>query len=277
MRKRLVKTIHLVGTLWFGACAVYLLTVGLRRAGVTWWAIFSLSGPSLAVAFVLTSLYLYALYRGATQSDETVMEHPLTSSAAYMMFYYSCPFLGGIGAAVGLAGTAEVWEYLAGTALGTVGATFVVWVAVDPVLGLVESMLPEGRRLRRERLACARADKEKAEADRQALLQQLEEEEEEARASREGALRPLVEELAGMLAGSVFERPVGQERAVDIGLCAWRLGGLDAMIQLHEMVLEHYRQEKGREPYLDVVALWWDEIGTWKAPVYLQEGRMGDD
>ena len=275
-KRRLVKTIHLVGTLWFGGCATYLLVVALRRAGVNWWAIFSLSGPSLAAAFVLVSLYLYAVYRGATQSVENVVEHPLTSSAAYMVFYYSCPFLGAVGAILGTVGESQWQECVVGTTLGTVGATFVVWVVLDPMLGLVESVLPGSREHRQRRLAQAKARRQQEQAARESLLRQLEEEERSLRMSQQEALRPMVGELVAMLPRDMFERPEGEGQAVDLGLRAWKLGGLEAMVQLHEMVVEQFCKENGREPDVDTVGLWWDGVGTWKAPAYLQEGRMDD-
>ncbi len=90
--QRLLKRVHLVGTIWFGLCVRYVLILSLREAGVRWWVIFSLSGPSAVVAFVLLSLYLLAIYKGASRSEKTELEYPLSSTGASTMLPRSWEF-----------------------------------------------------------------------------------------------------------------------------------------------------------------------------------------
>ncbi len=272
--RRLVKSIHLGGTLWFGLCVTYLLVIALRRVGVAWWTIFSLSASSLAIGFVLVSLYLYALYRGATQDKATMLEHPLTSTLSYLGFYYVSPFLGGLGAALGMAGTLDAGDFVLGVALGTAGATFGVWIVLDPVLAAAEGLLPASRRYRRRRMANQRAQRRSQERERAVLLEQLEVAEESQRIERAKVLEPLLLRLLALLDVAEGGQPTNRPEVVSLGLEAWRVGGLAAMQQLHEMVLRAYEERHGQLPRVDYVAQWWDAVGAWQAPAYLQEGRL---
>ena len=139
---RTLKSIHLAGTAWFILCVGYILAFALRRAGVNWWVIFSLSGHSVLIVFLLISLYLFAMFRGVTQSQAIEIEHPLTSTDYYTVLYITTPFLGGLAGCLGMIGVSAIKQFLLGVALGTLGATFLVWVIVDPVAGLLEMLLP---------------------------------------------------------------------------------------------------------------------------------------
>ncbi|MFB0524123.1 MAG: hypothetical protein ACETVZ_01195 [Phycisphaerae bacterium] len=110
------------------------------------------------VIFLLTSLYLFAIFRGVSKAQTIEAEHPLTSTNYDRVFYVTTPFLGGLADCVGMIGEDRVSQFVAGITLGTFGATFLVWVIVDPVTGLLEMLLlPSSRRHRLRRLAQARA------------------------------------------------------------------------------------------------------------------------
>jgi len=272
--RRLVKSVHLGGMLWFGFCVTYLLVIALRRVGVTWWTIFSLSASSLAIGFVLVNLYLYALYRGATQDKAKMLEHPLTSTLSYLGFYYASPFLGGLGGVLGMVGTPDVGDFLLGVTLGTAGATFGVWIVLDTVLAVTEGLLPSSRRHRRQRMQEKRAKRQQEMQEQETLLEQLEAAEESQRIERARVLEPMLLRLLALLNADEVGQLKGEREAVAIGLEAWRLGGLAAMQQLHEMVLRAYEKRHGQLPRVDYVAQWWDAVGAWQAPAYLQEGRL---
>jgi len=93
--RRALRRIHLLSTIWFIACIGYILVLVLRGAGFRWWVIFSLSGPSALVVFLLISLYLFALYRGMGEAQKIEVEHPLTTTGYYMGLYVTAPLLGG--------------------------------------------------------------------------------------------------------------------------------------------------------------------------------------
>ena len=77
LRRKTLRSVHLAGTVWFMLCVGYILIVALRQAGVRWWVLFSLSGHGVLIAFVLTSLYLFAMFRGISSSQMHQIEHPL--------------------------------------------------------------------------------------------------------------------------------------------------------------------------------------------------------
>ncbi len=153
MARKLLKRIHLAATFWLMSCVVYLLATTLRQAGLEWWQIFPLSGPSALVMCLLVSLYLFALYRGADGARYIEIEHPLTSSSCYLGFYVSTPFLGGLPALLTTGGVPDTSGLFCSIAMGTLGTTFLVWIVIDPAAGAIEMLLPPSRRHRAARLA----------------------------------------------------------------------------------------------------------------------------
>src|SRR4030042_5712444 len=99
--KRALRRIHLASTVWFMLCVAYVLAVALRQKGFNWWVIFSLSGFSALGILILTSLYLFALFRGVSSAQHIAVEHPLTSTPHYMGFYVAAPLLGGLAGILG--------------------------------------------------------------------------------------------------------------------------------------------------------------------------------
>jgi hypothetical protein len=150
--RTILKRIHLVATMWFAACTVYLLAAVLRQVGLQWWLVFSLSGYSALMLLLLVSLYLFAIFRNAGRARANEIEHPLTSTHYYLGFYVSAPLLGGLAGVVGMAGVPGIGRFLFGVALGTLGTTFLVWVLLDPLVGMIEMLLPDSRKHRAERL-----------------------------------------------------------------------------------------------------------------------------
>ena len=152
MPRTLLKRVHLVATIWFIACVGYLLAMAFHQAGLKWWLIFSLSGHSALGLILLVSLYLFAFYRGADRARYGEAEHPVTSSDYYLVFYVSAPLLGGLAAVLSTANAPNVGRTLSAVAMGTLATTFVVWIVIDPVAGMIESLLPASRRHRAQRI-----------------------------------------------------------------------------------------------------------------------------
>jgi len=263
-QQRFLKLVHLVSTAWFGLSAGYVLVFALRQAGVEWWLIFSLSGPSAAVAFLLISVYLFALFRGAARNQRTAPEHPLSKLKSYMFFYGISPFLGGLSGMFTMIGVNSITEYLLGIAIGTLGTTFFVWIIVDPAIGLVEMLLPASRQHCKERQAEAKALREKEHAERVRLLADLEAEEKARRDNQQKDLEPFAKRLAGILAGSEISDKQRESEGTDLGVRAWQIGGLDGMQQLHEMTMDIYNRQYGEMPIIDYISVWWDGIGSWR-------------
>ncbi|MHC4645150.1 MAG: hypothetical protein ACYTBJ_06595 [Planctomycetota bacterium] len=263
-RRKTLKLIHFVATLWFIVCLAGIFALALRQAGYSWWIIFSLSGHSAWFVFLLVSLYLFAVFRGADRDQKIEVEHPLTTTTCYAVFYVTSPFLGGIAGCLGMADARTAGQFLVGIALGTLGTTFLVWVVLDPVIGLLEMLLPASRKHRAERLTRVRALRQRRQQDKQRLLADMLDREERDRRRRQQVLQPYAERLAGLFTVENIDYERARNQAVDIGVDAWRLEGLGGMQQLRDMVLAICRQTDHAQPVFDYISAWWDGIGTWR-------------
>jgi len=266
-RRKVLRSIHLAATLWFVVCVGYIFVLGLRQAGVRWWVVFSLSGHGALVIFLLVSLYLFAVYRGISSTQKVQIEHPLTSTPYYNMFYVIAPFLGGLAGCLGMIGIdTTVGHFLSIVALGTLATTFLVWVIVDPVAGLLEMLLPPtSRKHRAERLAAARVQRQEKQKERERLLAEvLAKEESDVRHWRD-VLKPQAEKLAALLTSGEADFENAERQAADIGVTAWQTGGLVCMRALRDMVIELTRQSRPDRAVTDYISVWWDGIGSWRS------------
>jgi hypothetical protein len=259
------KVLHVLSTAWFTTCLVFLLVVALRERGVNWWVIFSLSGYSVVLVFVLVSLYLFALFRGVSRTQHLQPEHPLTCSKQYMMLYAAGPFLGGLAGSLSGLGLEGGGEFVGRTALGTFGMTFAFWVVLDPTIAVVEGLLPSSRQHRAQRMARHEAERQEREAKRHNVLAEVLEKERKHHALWEQTLRPYAQELSALMRTDIDGLAKARSRAVEIGAEAWRLGGIACMRQLREMALS-LPQPSVAGPVTDYLSYWWDGIGTWRGP-----------
>ncbi len=264
--RQALRLTHLVSTIWFVACIGYILVLALHQAGFHWWLIFSLSGHSALVVFLLISLYLFALFRGVGEAQQIEIEHPLTTTSYYMGFYVAAPLLGGMAGTLGMLGVSQPAKFFLGVAMGTLGTTFVVWVIVDPVVGLAEMFLPTSRKHRLERLAQVEAQRRTRQEKREQLLAEAFAREEQERQRWQHHLRPHAEKLAGLLAVDTRDILHAEREAVDIGASAWRLGGLSCMRQLRDMTVAIHREKGDNSRAADYISHWWDGIGDWRRP-----------
>ena len=99
--KKTSKLVHFFSTIWFVLSAAYVFVLVLLQAGKSWWVITSLSSYSVLMAFLLISLYLFAVFRGVSRSQKSLIEHPLTTSVYYSFFYDVSPFLGALAGGFG--------------------------------------------------------------------------------------------------------------------------------------------------------------------------------
>jgi hypothetical protein len=257
--------IHLASTAWFMLCIGYILALTLRQAGVRWWIIFSLSGHSAVIILLLMSIYLFAVFKGVSRKQE-VVEHPLTSTNYYMFLYGVSPFLGALAGCIGMIGENRTSHFLLGIALGTLGTTFLVWVIVDPVTGLLEMLLPPAsRKHRAERLAQAKAQREEKQKERERVLAEILAKEQSTQCIWQQVLKPYAEKLAELLTASGVDFREVEREAVDIGVNAWQTGGLSCMRQLRDMAIEICRRKYQDSIIVDYVSNWWDGIGSWRS------------
>ena len=259
-----LKRIHFVSTVWLITCIGYLLVLTLRQAGLQWWLIFSLSGHSVVIVLLLVSLYLFAIFRGIGRSQE-IIEHPLTSTNYYMFLYGVFPFLGAMAGCLTMIGVNSVSQFLLGIALGTFATTFLGWIIVDPLMGMLEMLLPASRKHRYQLLAKARALQEKIQKSHEQLLAEVLEKENSDRRRWQQVLTPQAERLAGILTGNIIDVKAQYEVA-DIGVNAWQVGGLSCMRQLHDMVMNICKKRCQNKSIVDYISIWWDGIGNWRSP-----------
>lgn len=260
-----LRLVHIASTVWFILCVAYVLTLALRQAGAQWWVVFSLSGHGVLILMVLVSLYLFAIFRGISSSQNVKLEHPLTSTTYYATFYVTTPLLGSLAGFLGMIGVTSVSRFLTGIAMGTLGVTFFVWVVVDPAIGLLELLLPASRKHRTQRLAEARALREQKQRDRNKLLAHALAKEDSARRHWHETLQPQARMLAGLLTTDAADIKHAERKAVSIGVDAWQTGGLACMRELHSMAMSMSQQSDPSTATVDHITYWWDGIGNWRA------------
>jgi MFS family permease len=261
--RHLLKRIHFISTVWFFCAVAYFFLFSLRQAGESWWVIISLSGYSTSLAFLLISLYLFAIFRGMTRSQKIENEHPVTASFYYMMFYVVSPLLGGFAGALSGIQNTWLWNYFLVVAVGTFWATFVIWIIIDPAAGFLEVFLPTSSRYRKERLLEAEALRKQERIAKQRILTEVERAEKSEQSQWEKVLRPYAQELARLLADGGDGRNSIESQVVNIGLIAWRMGGLNCMRKLQSMVADTCEKQRPVLAYENYIAIWWDGIGSW--------------
>ena len=265
-RKNLFKLTHFASTAWFMLCTGCILVLALRQAGFRWWVIFSLSGYSALFIFLLVSLYLFAVFRGIDRSQKIEIEHPLTSTIYYTMFYDTSPFLGSFAGCLGMIGISKISELSSGIALGTLATTFLVWIVVDPTIGFLEKLLPVSRKHRIERLLQIKASQQQRQQEQNALLEKILAIEEQERQRWQQTLQPYSRKLAGLLSGNQVDSEQAENEVVCIGANAWQTGGLNCMRQLYSMTIEQYKKDFQNPMDVNYLSSWWDGIGTWRNP-----------
>jgi hypothetical protein len=259
------RVVHIAGTLWFMLCAGGILTIALRRAGLSWWLIFSISGHSALLVLLLISLYLFAIFRGVAKSHDIELEHPLTSTVYYRFFYMTTPFLGGFAGLLATVGADSGSQYFTGISMGTFGMTFLVWVVVDPAAGLLEMLVPSSRRHYNMRSIKAKARKARQQEKHRLLLESFKLRGQENRHQWREELEPNAEKLAFLVAAKTTDRSLNCQQAIDIGVSAWKLGGLICMRELHDMAMAKYKELNPDASQADYISSWWDGIGTWRS------------
>ncbi len=262
--QRILKLVHFSSTAWFVASAGFLLIVALRQAGASWWLIFSLSGYSAVLIFLLISLYLFAIFRGVVQTQKR--EHPLTTSIYYMTFYDVSPFLGALAGVISTLGSSNTIQQLATICIGSLATTFFVWIVLDPVIGSIEMVLPASREHHQRRQAHVKAMRQRQRIDNERLLAKLQEAEALQQQRLQEFLPPVADKLADLIADITADSSHIEKEVVQIGAHAWRLGGIICMRRLHEMAIETYRKKFQSRHIIDYIAIWWDGIGSWHTP-----------
>lgn len=266
--QRLLKRIHVCGTLWFLLCAATLLIFSLRQAGFQWWLVFSISGYSAVLLFFVFTVYLFAIYQGVVR-NQTAAEHPLSTSVHYIALYDLAPFLGSLAGLLDISIQAPFSSIINTVTQGTLATTFLVWTVFDPAIGMIETILPESSAHRKSRLAQVRQQKEKQKQKNEELLRHLEQQEKELKEHWHQIFEPLVKEIAPLLTPANANDDA-KSRVIEFGALAWETGEITCMRFFHRMIIEQASSPL-RSPAIDYAAIWWDGIGTWRKPQALKE------
>jgi hypothetical protein len=242
--------------------------IALRQAGINWWIVFSLSGHGFLIVLILISFYLFAIYRGISSSQNVKAEHPLTNTMQYALFYAVTPFLGGLAGCIGMLDADNVNQFISGITLATLATTFLVWVIVDPIIGLLEMLTPISRKHYIRRQNQIKAEREKKQQERQHLLAEVTAREEYHRDHWQELLKPQAEKLATLLTTDSKHFRQAEREAADIGAHAWQIGGLSCMRELRNMAIDICKKKNKSKEIVDYITFWWDGIGNWRNPSY---------
>lgn len=259
---RLLKRVHILGTLWFLVCAATLLAISLRQAGLSWWVVFSVSGYSAILFVFFAVIYAFALFRGVVRA-QCAVEHPLSTSSAYLFFYDAAPFLGTLAGVLGCMGVANKWLALRMAAEGAVGMTFLVWVVIDTAVGFAESLLPSSRKARAERLAAAREARMRRQKQNADLLQTVLRRQEQLQRDWRGQFDAPSKQLAQLLSGALLTAQA-KALAIDLGAKAWQAGRIPCMRFVQQLIGNHLTELGADKRLVQLVAAWWDGIGSWR-------------
>jgi hypothetical protein len=257
--------------MWFMLCTVYVFILALRQAGFNWLIIFSLSGYLALLLTLLVCLYLFAIFRGASSAAIMQKEHPLTSTMYYMTFYVSTPFLGALAGILGMWGERRIEALSGAMAMGTIAATFLTWIVVDGVASSVELLTPQARQYRAERLAEARRLKQHEQTSRERLLNSIRERKSKNERLWRQALALHAGRLAKLLACDNTDFSSSEQEAIELGVKAWRMGGLSCMRYLRNMAMEEFKRQYNQRQPVDYICAWWDGIGRWRNPSLVAE------
>jgi hypothetical protein len=261
--QKLLRLLHVCGTAWFVLASAYILVLGLRQVGFEWWLIVSLSGNVAAIAFLLVSAYVHAIFRNNDRDDIPAVEHPLTSTGQYATLYSLIPFLGTMAGLFCIIEADTAQQVIIAIASGTIGATFCFWIIADPAISFAERWLPASRKHRLMRYAAAKALQEQKQREHTQLLANLEEQERICHQQWEEALLPESHKLAALITQAVNGDASAEFAVAEAGLTAWRRGGQDCMKQLHEMASALCRRN-GHGRGDEYISTWWDGIGQWR-------------
>ncbi len=264
MPGRKLAKIHFVSTVWLLACICYILLAELRRAGVKWWIVFPFSGYSVLLLLFFTTLYLFAIFRGISSSQKLDIEHPLTRTPQYTLFYVLAPFLGSLAGLLTLTGKDTLSTALLVMSLGTLATTFLVWVIADPLVGLLEVMNPASRIHKLDRLVREKNERQKNKQYNQQLLADIELKEKSNQLKWHKTLKPQAEKLAELLTSRNINNRDAQRQAADIALQAWQTGGISCMRELRDMAISLSKERNSDTT--DFIQYWWDGIGSWQSP-----------
>jgi hypothetical protein len=127
-------------------------------------------------------------------------------------------------------------------------------------------LCPASRKHRAQRLAQAKAEREQKQRNNEHLLAQVLAKEESDRRYWQKMFEAQAEHLARLLTANRIDFKQAERDAVDMGVSAWKIGGLSCMRELRDMAIATHKQTTQNKPFVDYISFWWDGVGNWRAP-----------
>ncbi|MBN1795997.1 MAG: hypothetical protein JW804_04930 [Sedimentisphaerales bacterium] len=100
--------------------------------------------------------------------------------------------------------------------------------------------------------------------DKKIVLKEIQEANNALRQEWRRQMLPHAEELAELFSSQNYPDSQKQAKAVDIGVIAWKQGGVECMNQLREMAIEIHGRKNGDTSFVDHIPYWWDGVGGWR-------------
>lgn len=260
--ERRLSIFHGAATFQLAGSAALVIFWTLKDAGFNYLALFSLSVQGVMVVGLGVLVYGFAAFRGAV-GRRTSVEFPLTGSYPYRTYYLVTPVLGGFMSGIDYLLAEGLVEGLRGLALGTVITAFVVWVVTDPIIGIIESLLPASRRRRSQRRALQVAAREERTRRNRDLLSRLREDKQARLSALEPVLARHRDRLVRILEDSRWDADAGIEAGATIGFELWRLDGIDCMKEMYSSIVQSCGRSADGYP-ASHLEYWWDGIGEWR-------------
>ncbi len=265
---RILQKLHFISTLWFALSVIFIVALSLYQAGYNWFIIFSLSGYSIGLLYPIIAFYILAVFKGTQRAEEPEIEHPLTNTAIYNIFYSLCPLLGACSGLFSFQVGIGKSEFILNLSVATLIVTFMVWIIIDPLVTVIENNIPGAHEHRQKRQEAERLEQERLARERDELLQEMKVKEENEKTMLTEYLKPYATQLSDLITNNRFrfENDHIVIQAGEIGLIAWQRGGMEGMKLLQDLTLTNL-PESPPNSYIsakDIISIWWDGIGDWK-------------
>ena len=125
--------------------------------------------------------------------------------------------------------------------------------------------LPSSRQYRRRRLTKAEITYQRKRQENARILTEAQTVEKSDRVEWNDFLVPYGGRLTALMCSESITDEQRQFDVVDIGVSAWRAGGLECMRELHSFASERCRQRGQDGQAIDYISIWWDGIGFWRS------------
>jgi hypothetical protein len=148
--------------------------------------------------------------------------------------------------------------------VGSVASTFLMWIIIDPLAGLLEMFLPSSRMRRRIRVKNLQELRKREFEKRKNILEEISRSCQYDRLKWQQILENDANELARLISRNRIDDKCTEMKVVELGVKAFRIGGIECMRHLYFMTRQICERKMQVVPNLDYISIWWDGIGSWR-------------